>query len=104
MQRLFFNQNCVCENKFGVIQSDAGMQAVHALYSGYGELNETDVCPTGHSKHGAPCAGPKVLRMVDGGNAYLEADFPRMDYTRTARIAARSGLRAPPGTALGPRR
>ena len=70
---------------FGLMTNDSGLEAVRALYSGYGELNESSICPSGRSRHG-PCAGPKIQRMVDQGNAYLEADFPLMDYTRTARV------------------
>jgi beta-D-xylosidase 4 len=73
---------------FGIIENYADLDVVRKLYSKYGELNETALCPKGHSKHGAPCKGPKILRMVQDGNAYLEADFPLMDYTRTARLVA----------------
>ncbi|MCD4750509.1 MAG: peptidylprolyl isomerase [Thermoanaerobaculales bacterium] len=43
-----------------------GMEAVDALYSGYGE--------------GAPQGkGPSQARIASEGNAYLEADFPKLD-------------------------
>ena len=70
---------------FGILLNASDLQVVRALYSGYGELNESSICPGGHSAHG-PCAGPKIQRMVEEGNAYLERNFPRMDYTRTARV------------------
>ena len=50
-----------------------GMEVVDALYSGYGE--------------GAPNgAGPGQGRIQAEGNAYLEADFPDLDYVERAVI------------------
>ena len=56
---------------FGQVES--GMEIVDALYSGYGE--------------GAPRGtGPWQNRIQDEGNAYLDADFPKMDRILTARL------------------
>jgi peptidyl-prolyl cis-trans isomerase A (cyclophilin A) len=50
-----------------------GMKTVDALNGEYGE--------------GAPGgAGPSQPRMQDEGNAYLERDFPRLDYIKSAKI------------------
>jgi peptidyl-prolyl cis-trans isomerase A (cyclophilin A) len=50
-----------------------GMDVVDRLYSGYGE--------------GAPRGrGPDQGRLQAQGNAYLERDFPRMDYVKRATI------------------
>jgi peptidyl-prolyl cis-trans isomerase A (cyclophilin A) len=50
-----------------------GLSAVDALYGGYGE--------------GAPMGGgPDQTRIGYEGNAYLERDFPQLDYIRTARV------------------
>jgi peptidyl-prolyl cis-trans isomerase A (cyclophilin A) len=50
-----------------------GMEVVDKLYSGYGE--------------GAPQgAGPAQDRTQEEGNAYLKANFPELDYVKTARI------------------
>jgi len=49
------------------------MSVVDALYSGYGE--------------GAPGGrGPSQQRMTNEGNAYLEAEFPELDYINSASI------------------
>lgn len=49
------------------------MAAVDRLYNGYGE--------------GAPRGrGPSQGRLQSEGNAYLRAEFPELDYIRTARI------------------
>ena len=49
------------------------MQAVDALFSGYGE--------------GAPRGkGPSQARIQREGNAYLKAEFPNLDYIRSAQI------------------
>lgn len=51
-----------------------GMDVVDKLYSGYGE--------------GAPRGrGPDQSRIQMQGNAYLQHDFPRMDYVKHASIA-----------------
>ena len=50
-----------------------GMDVVGSLYSGYGE--------------GAPSGrGPDQRRIAGRGNAYLERDFPRLDYIQQARV------------------
>jgi peptidyl-prolyl cis-trans isomerase A (cyclophilin A) len=46
----------------------AGMENVDQIYSGDGER-------------------PDQSRIEDEGNAYLEKEFPRLDYIKTARIA-----------------
>jgi len=52
----------------------AGMEVVDKLYKGYGE--------------GAPRGlGPDQGRLQMEGNAYLNKDFPKMDYIKTARIS-----------------
>jgi peptidyl-prolyl cis-trans isomerase A (cyclophilin A) len=57
---------------FGQVTS--GMNVVDALYSGYGE--------------GAPSgAGPEQGRVQSEGNAYLTAQFPKLDYIKSATIA-----------------
>jgi hypothetical protein len=48
---------------------------VQALYSGYGEMNDSDVCPDPNKKL---CRGPKLERMLAEGNRYLQQDFPLM--------------------------
>jgi peptidyl-prolyl cis-trans isomerase A (cyclophilin A) len=51
------------------------MDVVDKLYSGYGE--------------GAPRGvGPAQGRIEAEGNAYLERDFPRLDYIKTAKIGS----------------
>jgi peptidyl-prolyl cis-trans isomerase A (cyclophilin A) len=50
-----------------------GLSVVDSLYSGYGEG-----APSGH--------GPSQPRMQSEGNAYLRADFPKLDYVKTARL------------------
>lgn len=50
-----------------------GADIVASLYNGYGE--------------GAPQGmGPEQGRVQMEGNAYLKAEFPKLDYTKTARI------------------
>lgn len=51
-----------------------GMDVVDQLHSGYGEA-----APEG--------AGPTQGRIMAGGNAYLTANFPELDYVVSARIA-----------------
>lgn len=46
----------------------SGMEYVDQIYSGYGE-------------------NPDQGRITNEGNAYLEKEFPRLDYIKTARIA-----------------
>jgi peptidyl-prolyl cis-trans isomerase A (cyclophilin A) len=56
---------------FGKVVS--GMNVVDSLYNGYGE--------------GAPAGrGPDQGRMQEQGNAYLEKDFPQLDFVKTAKI------------------
>jgi peptidyl-prolyl cis-trans isomerase A (cyclophilin A) len=56
---------------FGKVVS--GMDVVDAIYNGYGE--------------GAPNGrGPDQGRVQMQGNAYLKADFPKMDYIKSASI------------------
>ena len=50
-----------------------GMSVVESIYSGYGE--------------GAPSGmGPDQGRVQMQGNAYLKAEFPRMDYIKSAQL------------------
>jgi peptidyl-prolyl cis-trans isomerase A (cyclophilin A) len=57
---------------FGKVVS--GMEVVDSLYAGYGE--------------GAPNGnGPDQGRVQGQGNAYLEQDFPKLDFIKTATIA-----------------
>ncbi len=52
-----------------------GMSVVNSLYSGYGE--------------GAPDGrGPSQGRIGAEGNAYLEREFPMLDYVESARVVA----------------
>jgi len=56
---------------FGAVIS--GMDVVDALYKGYGE--------------GMPAGrGPNQGRIQNEGNEYLRADFPELDWVKTARI------------------
>ena len=56
---------------FGKVVS--GMEVVDSLYGGYGE--------------GAPHGnGPDQGRVQSQGNAYLEQDFPKLDFIKTATI------------------
>lgn len=50
-----------------------GMESVNALYSGYGEGQ-----PNGQ--------GPNQGKVHNGGNAYLESEFPELDYIKKASI------------------
>ena len=50
-----------------------GMAVVDSLYSGYG-----DAPPNG--------SGPEQARIRQEGNAYLEREFPKLDFVRRARI------------------
>ena len=57
---------------FGKVVS--GMEVVDQLYGGYGE--------------GAPNGnGPDQGRIQSQGNAYLEQDFPKLDFIKSATIA-----------------
>ena len=56
-----------------IAQVIEGMAVVDSLYSGYGD--------------GAPAGfGPDQMRIMSEGNAYLERDFPKLDFIRTARL------------------
>jgi peptidyl-prolyl cis-trans isomerase A (cyclophilin A) len=55
---------------FGQVVS--GMDVVDRLYSGYGRQNV-----------------PDQRRIVREGNAYLTAEYPKLDYVRTATVAPR---------------
>jgi peptidyl-prolyl cis-trans isomerase A (cyclophilin A) len=50
-----------------------GMESVNALYSGYGEGQ-----PNGN--------GPNQGKLYKGGNDYLKAEFPELDYIKKASI------------------
>jgi peptidyl-prolyl cis-trans isomerase A (cyclophilin A) len=57
---------------FGKVVS--GMTVIDSLYADYGE--------------GAPGgAGPSQPRMQDEGNTYLNRDFPKLDYIKSAKIS-----------------
>jgi peptidyl-prolyl cis-trans isomerase A (cyclophilin A) len=57
---------------FGRVVS--GTEVVEKIYSGYGE--------------GAPNGNGPAQPLIEGeGNAYLEREFPKLDYIKTARIA-----------------
>ena len=51
-----------------------GMDVVEGLYAGYGE---------GGPRGGGPDQG----RMQSEGNAYVEREFPKLDYIKMATIA-----------------
>jgi len=56
---------------FGKVIKD--MDVVDSIYSGYGE--------------GAPSGkGPEQSKIITQGNAYLEKDFPKLDYIKSATI------------------
>ena len=71
-----------------------GMAVVDSLYAGYG-----DGPPAGF--------GPDQIRLMAEGNAYLERDFPKLDFIRTARLVesgADSAVAAPaPADSAGTR-
>lgn len=55
-----------------------GMAVIDSLYAGYGE--------------GAPAGfGPDQMRIMSEGNAYLEREFPKLDFIRTARLVDDGG-------------
>jgi peptidyl-prolyl cis-trans isomerase A (cyclophilin A) len=58
-----------------------GMPVVNRLYAGYGEG-----APEGH--------GPEQGRIESEGNAYLERQFPKLDFVRRATIVARDSTGA----------
>jgi peptidyl-prolyl cis-trans isomerase A (cyclophilin A) len=58
---------------FGEVVS--GMEVVEKLYAGYGEAK-----PNGN--------GPEMNPFYEEGNAYLEREFPKLDYIRKASIVA----------------
>jgi peptidyl-prolyl cis-trans isomerase A (cyclophilin A) len=61
-----------------------GMAVVDSLYAGYG-----DGPPSGF--------GPDQTRIMREGNAYLEKEFPQLDFVRTARLVSDSVV-APPAS------
>jgi peptidyl-prolyl cis-trans isomerase A (cyclophilin A) len=62
-----------------------GMAVVDSLYAGYG-----DGYPSGF--------GPDQARIMSEGNAYLEREFPKLDFIRTARLVDPAGVTDAPGT------
>jgi peptidyl-prolyl cis-trans isomerase A (cyclophilin A) len=64
-----------------------GMAVIDSLYAGYG-----DGPPSGF--------GPDQMRLMREGNAYLEREFPRLDFIRTARLLTDAPA-APPAAAPG---
>src|SRR4051812_44793331 len=60
---------------FGEVER--GMDVLDALYAGYGEAA------------GGGIRAGKQDAVFEGGNAYLEVNFPLLDYIRTARIVSR---------------
>ncbi|MBI2828516.1 MAG: peptidylprolyl isomerase [Acidobacteria bacterium] len=56
---------------FGTVSS--GMNVIQRLYTGYGEMFPTGKAPT-------------MTHMLQGGNAYLEKNYPMMDYIKAATI------------------
>lgn len=63
-----------------------GMAVVDSLYAGYG-----DGPPAGF--------GPDQMRIMAEGNTYLEKQFPKLDFVRTARFVADSTAAAAPAAA-----
>jgi len=59
-----------------------GMAVVDSLYAGYG-----DGPPAGF--------GPDQMRLMREGNAYLEREFPKLDFIRTARLVTDGSPTAP---------
>ncbi len=59
-----------------------GMAVIDSLYAGYG-----DGPPSGF--------GPDQMRLMREGNAYLEREFPRLDFIRTARLVTDAPAAAP---------
>lgn len=75
---------------FGVVTQ--GLGVVQAFYAGYGEMCATSVdCPAGHLIE---------TELYAHGNAYLNADFPRMDFAVSAVVVddPNPPLPDPPGT------
>lgn len=77
-----------------------GMAVVDSLYGGYG-----DGPPAGF--------GPDQMRLMREGNSYLEKEFPKLDFIRTARLvdaaptttdsaATKDSAGAPPAPAAAP--
>jgi cyclophilin family peptidyl-prolyl cis-trans isomerase len=67
---------------FGFVVAD-GMDVVDEIYGGYGELNETDVCPDPLVEL---CHGPKLKYILEDGNRYLSRKFPKMSIILSAEI------------------
>ena len=71
---------------FGIICAAEMASTVNTLYSGYGELNQTNLCPDPSAKL---CNGPKLERILSDGNAYLAKDFPLMSFVHKAELVAK---------------
>jgi peptidyl-prolyl cis-trans isomerase A (cyclophilin A) len=56
-----------------------GMEVVDRLYSGYGRQNV-----------------PDQRRILREGNAYLQADYPKLDFVKTATIETGSSTASSP--------
>lgn len=65
-----------------------GMAVIDSLYAGYG-----DGPPSGF--------GPDQMRLMREGNAYLEREYPRLDFIRTARLVTEASAPAAPPAAPG---
>jgi hypothetical protein len=75
---------------FGFVD-EQGMKAVDQIYSGYGEM--ADICEgaahTGNGNVSSSCIypyGPWSSLLYSEGNAYLNANYSKMDYVRSARV------------------
>ena len=68
---------------FGVVSLREMNDSVDHLYSGYGELNQPDLCPNPKQKL---CKGPTLDSILREGNAYLSREFPKMSYVQNAGI------------------
>ncbi len=66
-----------------------GLDVMDALYDGYGE-----------SALGGIRAG-KQDPLFTQGNAYLQTNFPKLDYIRTARVEPDDRIVGPPAPAAG---
>ena len=65
-----------------------GMAVVDSLYAGYG-----DAPPAGF--------GPDQMRLMREGNSYLDKEFPKLDFIRTARLVDDASPAAAAGAAPG---
>ena len=73
---------------FGIISAVEMDRNVDRLFSGYGEMNQSDVCPNPQKRL---CRGPKLERMLKEGNAYLSKSFPKLSLLRDATIVRKQG-------------